>query len=93
MQKVVDSQEIRVFQAEEKTYQVIDTIKDEGKIAHVIEGDCNLNIGQIIHGKINWELRYRFMRMHTTMHLLCSIFLFMLLVVKLVLKKVELILI
>jgi|TARA_B110000208_G_scaffold59867_1_gene78038 misacylated tRNA(Ala) deacylase len=62
-----------IFKAEEKTYKIIDTIKDDGKIAHVIEGDLNFNIGQVIHGKIDWELRYRFMRMHSTMHLLCSI--------------------
>ena len=62
-----------VFYADSKNYQVSDTIKYEGKIAHIIDGDCNLNIGQKIVGKINWEMRYRYMRMHTTMHLLCSI--------------------
>ena len=75
-----------VFHSGSTNYQVSDTIKYEGKIAHIIQGDCNLNIGQKIAGKINWEMRYR-----------CTyfalFFLFTLLVVKLGLKKVELILI
>ncbi|MDG2008040.1 MAG: alanyl-tRNA editing protein [Alphaproteobacteria bacterium] len=58
---------------EDKAYQVIETIKYEGKIAHVIQGDINLTIGQKISGKINWAIRYRYMKMHSTMHLLCAI--------------------
>ena len=58
---------------EGKTYQVIETIKYEGKIAHVTQSDLNLTIGQKIYGKINWDLRHRYMRMHSTMHLLCAI--------------------
>ena len=61
------------FTVNGETHQVTETIKHEGKIAHVIQGDFNLTIGQKIYGKINWDLRYRYMRMHTTMHLLCSI--------------------
>tara|TARA_B110000444_G_scaffold161248_1_gene150676 strand:+ start:3870 stop:4559 length:690 start_codon:yes stop_codon:yes gene_type:complete len=61
------------FTVGNKTYQVMETIKHEGKIAHVIDGDCDLKIGQNIHGKINWDIRYRYMKMHTTMHLLCSV--------------------
>ena len=61
------------FTVGNKTYQVVETIKHEGKIAHVIDGDCDLKIGQNIHGKINWDIRYRYMKMHTTMHLLCSV--------------------
>lgn len=61
------------LKVDDKIYKVIETIKHEGKVAHVLKGNFNLNIGQNIHGEINWEMRYRHMRMHTTMHLLCSI--------------------
>ena len=46
-----------VFYTDSKNYQVSDTIKYEGKIAHIIDGDCNLNIGQKIVGKINYSLQ------------------------------------
>ncbi|MDC0861002.1 alanyl-tRNA editing protein [Alphaproteobacteria bacterium] len=62
-----------ILSIEGGTYKVIDTIKDDGKIAHLTEGNLNLSIGQVVHGKINWDLRYRYMRMHSTMHLLCSV--------------------
>ena len=62
-----------VLNLDNKIYRVIDTIKNDGKIAHLIEGHFNLTVGQTIHGKIDWDLRYRHMKMHSAMHLLCSI--------------------
>ena len=50
---------------------VINTIKHEAGIAHVIDQTLENNSGEV-KGVIDWEHRYRLMRMHTSMHLLCA---------------------
>jgi len=58
----------------EKEISVIDTMYDQEKnIIHVCDNSNDLNIGEIIKGKINWEIRYKHMRMHSALHLLCSL--------------------
>ena len=58
----------------EKEINIIDTIYDHKKnIIHVCENTNDLQIGEKIKGKINWEIRYKHMRMHTALHLLCSL--------------------
>ena len=53
---------------------IIDTIYDQEKnIIHICDNNNDLNIGEIIKGKINWEIRYKHMRMHSALHLLCSL--------------------
>ena len=50
---------------------VINTIKHEQGIAHVLETPIESTTGEVT-GTIDWDHRYRLMRMHTTMHLLCA---------------------
>ena len=52
-------------------FNVINTIKDELGIAHVCERPLGITSGEV-RGKIDWDHRYRLMRMHTSMHLLCA---------------------
>ena len=56
-----------------KTIIVKDTIKEENSIVHIVEDLKNLENGKKIKGLINWEKRYRHMKMHSALHLLCSI--------------------
>ena len=58
----------------EKEINIIDTVYDDKqKILHVCENSNDLKIDEKIKGKINWEIRYKHMRMHTALHLLCSL--------------------
>ena len=58
----------------EKEISIIDTIYDHEKnIIHVCENSDDLKVDEKIKGKINWEIRYKHMRMHTALHLLCSL--------------------
>ena len=58
----------------ENEINIVDTIYDyEKNILHICENAENLNIGEKIIGKINWNIRYKYMRMHSALHLLCSI--------------------
>ena len=56
------------------TINIIDTIKDqENNIIHIAENNIELAIGEKIQGSINWDKRYKHMRMHSALHLLCSV--------------------
>ena len=50
---------------------VINTIKHDEGIAHVIDQTLENSSGEV-KGVIDWDHRYRLMRMHTSMHLLCA---------------------
>ena len=55
--------------------KVLDTIKGSGdSILHVLQQPAPLTIGTQVHGTVDWDRRYRIMRMHTSAHLLSSIF-------------------
>jgi misacylated tRNA(Ala) deacylase len=40
---------------------------------HIIEGDALPSVGDQVHGVIDWERRYKLMRTHTAMHILCGV--------------------
>ena len=52
-------------------FNVINTLKHEKGIAHVLDQHCTASAGEAV-GIIDWDHRYRLMRMHTSMHLLCA---------------------
>ena len=59
--------------AENQNIEVEDTIKKENKIINIINKIENLDKGTEIIGKINWEKRYKHMKMHSALHLMCSV--------------------
>mgnify|MGYP003310610369 CR=1 FL=1 len=61
------------IEAESTKIQVLDTIKENSKIINIVDDLKDLEENADIIGKINWDLRYKHMRMHTALHLLCSI--------------------
>ncbi len=54
-------------------YSVVYVGKFSGRISHEVSKP-GLKVGDKIIGRINWDRRYKFMRMHTAAHLLISIF-------------------
>lgn len=54
---------------------ITDTVKGEGDtILHIPAPDLPLPaVGIVVSAEIDWDRRYRLMRMHTAMHLLCSL--------------------
>ena len=52
-------------------FNVINTLKHEKGIAHVLDQPCSASAGEVAW-IIDWDHRYRLMRMHTSMHLLCA---------------------
>ena len=59
--------------AENQNIEVKDTIKKDNKIINIINKTENLDKGIEIIGKINWEKRYKHMKMHSALHLMCSV--------------------
>lgn len=55
--------------------EVEDTFKDieSGQIWHLIEEDAQLDQGERVTAVIDWERRYRLMRLHSSMHMLCAV--------------------
>lgn len=56
--------------AGEKTYTVKKT--ERGNV-HVIDGDALPDVGTQVKGVLDWERRYKLMRIHTAMHILCGV--------------------
>ena len=54
---------------------IADTIKGEGEtIVHIpVAGAALPPVGSVVTAEIDWDRRHKLMRMHTAMHLLCSL--------------------
>ncbi len=50
---------------------VVKVRKAGDDVLHVLDGDLPA-VGVRVHGAINWDRRYRLMRTHTAMHILCG---------------------
>lgn len=54
-------------------YDVVFVGKFGGKISHEVS-EGGLKVGDKVHGIIDWERRYKLMRMHSASHVLCGMF-------------------
>jgi len=54
--------------------EVVDVKKHGDKILHYVNSQPNLQTDSKIIGKIVWNRRYKFMRMHTASHIIASVF-------------------
>lgn len=62
--------------ADGRTFKVTDTRKGEiaDSVIHMVDGDIeSLPAGTLVTVALDWNHRYRLMRMHTCMHLLCAV--------------------
>ena len=64
--------DIGILKQADKEFTVLDTIKKDGKILHVLD-DISLNKEIEVYGEINWETRYMNMRHHSAIHVLCGV--------------------
>jgi misacylated tRNA(Ala) deacylase len=52
---------------------VVDTVRREGRLVHVVEGEGLPGPGTPVEAMIDWERRYRLMRTHTALHALSGV--------------------
>ena len=57
---------------ESQRIEVNDTIKIKDSIKNILENLNGLSLNQKITAKINWNKRYKYMRMHSALHLMCA---------------------
>ena len=58
--------------ADGQKIEVIDTIKTNGSIKNILKNINGLSKNQKIIAKVNWDKRYKYMRMHSALHLMCA---------------------
>lgn len=61
-----------VLQYKEEEYKVLKVMQRGGQVFHYLNGD--LPEGVVVHGKIDWNKRFSYMRLHSGEHLLTGLF-------------------
>jgi misacylated tRNA(Ala) deacylase len=56
-----------------QTWNVTDVRREGEHVWHTLEGDTTPAVNDTIQGQIDWERRYRLMRTHTALHILCGV--------------------
>ncbi|CAI8006452.1 Alanyl-tRNA editing protein AlaX-M [Geodia barretti] len=64
--------DVGILTADGREYGVTGVKRGGGLLVHLIEGD-RPSEGNRVSGKIDWERRYRLMRTHTALHILCGV--------------------
>jgi misacylated tRNA(Ala) deacylase len=52
---------------------VVDTVRKQGRLVHVVEGDELPDPGTPVEAMIDWDRRYQLMRTHTALHALSGV--------------------
>jgi misacylated tRNA(Ala) deacylase len=53
--------------------KVKEVVKEGDEIYHMLDGPGGLKQGDRVHGVLDWERRFRIMRMHTSAHILSAV--------------------
>ena len=53
--------------------RVLEVVKEGEEIYHVLETQDAMAVGEQVHGVLDWDRRYRIMKMHTAAHILSSV--------------------
>ena len=65
--------DLGTLRAGDRTWAVRKVEGRGGAVVHTLAGDGPLPaVGEAVHGALDWERRYRLMRTHTAMHVLCG---------------------
>jgi len=55
-----------------ESYRVLEVKKQAGQVWHKLDRAANFAVGASAHGAIDWDRRYKLMRTHTALHILCG---------------------
>lgn len=64
--------DIGTLRAGDQSWEVTKVQKVSGKPVHFIAGDLP-EVGSAVTGQLNWDRRFKLMRTHTAMHILCGV--------------------
>ncbi|MBA2278489.1 MAG: alanyl-tRNA editing protein [Chloroflexia bacterium] len=57
----------------DRAWQVTAVRKDGPRVVHILSGDTHPEAGTAVHAELDWDTRYRLMRTHTALHVLCGV--------------------
>lgn len=55
------------------TRRVLDVTKESSTVWHHLEDASSIEVGESVHGVIDWPRRHALMRTHTALHVLCGV--------------------
>ena len=58
---------------ESEPYRVLEVKKQGGETWHKLDRAATFATGTRVHGVVDWERRYKLMRTHTALHILCGV--------------------
>lgn len=61
-----------VLRVGDTEYRVVDSKKQGEQVWHQIDR-AGLNVSDAVHGVVDWDRRYKLMRTHTALHILCGV--------------------
>ena len=64
--------DLGTISSETGTYEVSE-VRGRNNITHKLDAEHNIDVGEVISGKIDWKRRYAHMRMHTAQHLVSGL--------------------
>ena len=53
--------------------KVREVVKEGEEIFHLVEQPAEFRAGELVHGVLDWDRRFKVMRMHTTAHILSAV--------------------
>ena len=56
-----------------RTWEVTDVRREGDNVWHTLSGEGMPSVGDMLTGRVDWQRRYRLMRTHTALHLLCGV--------------------
>ncbi|MEM0480636.1 MAG: alanyl-tRNA editing protein AlaXM [Candidatus Aenigmatarchaeota archaeon] len=59
--------------ANNEIFNVIEVRRENGKIFHYLDKEPNFSVGQKVYCKLDWDRRYKMMRLHTAAHIIAAI--------------------
>ncbi len=65
--------DVGMLTAGDQTWSVVKVNKQGADVWHELDREALASVGTQVHGQIDWDRRYKLMRTHTAMHILCGV--------------------
>jgi len=65
--------DVGVLRAGGDEYRVLEVKKQSGEVWHKLDRAVTFAVGATVHSVIDWERRFKLMRTHTALHILCGV--------------------
>jgi misacylated tRNA(Ala) deacylase len=65
--------DVGILRAGGDEYRAVEVKKQGGEVWHKLDRAASFGVGAQAHGVIDWDRRYKLMRTHTALHILCGV--------------------